>query len=142
MIGSDNDLFGESIDASRSALMRRIRGRDTTPERTVRRAAHALGYRFRLHRRDLPGTPDLIFPRLRKVLFVHGCFWHRHKGCSRTTWPKTRALYWRKKFEENVGRDRRNIAELKALGWDVLVVWECETFDWSKLLALLSEFLD
>lgn len=142
MIGSDNDLFGESIDASRSALMRRIRGRDTTPERTVRRAAHALGYRFRLHRRDLPGTPDLTFPRLRKVLFVHGCFWHRHEGCGRTTWPKTRALYWRKKFEENVGRDRRNIAELKALGWDVLVVWECETFDWSKLLALLSEFLD
>ena len=142
MIVSDNDLFGEPIDASRSALMRRIRGRDTTPERTVRRAAHALGYRFRLHRRDLPGTPDLSFPRLRKVLFVHGCFWHRHEGCSRTTWPKTRALYWRRKFEENVERDRRNIAELRALGWDVLVVWECETFDWDKLLALLSEFLD
>ena len=122
--------------------MRRIRGKDTTPERSVRRAAHALGYRFRLHRRDLPGTPDLTFPRLKKVLFVHGCFWHRHEGCSRTTWPKTRAFYRCNKFEQNMERDRRNVAELRSLGWDVLVVWECETLDWEKLLALLSEFLD
>ena len=142
MTVSDDVLFGEPVDQSRSALMRRVRGKDTAPEHSVRRAAHALGYRFRLHRRDLPGTPDLTFPRLRKILFVHGCFWHRHEGCRRTTWPKTRAVYWRRKFEENVERDRRNVAELRALGWEVLVVWECETFDWEKLLALLSEFLD
>ena len=135
-------LAGEPIDAGRSALMRRVRGRNTTPERVVRRTAHALGYRFRLHRRDLPGTPDLTFPRLRKAVFVHGCFWHRHAGCSRTTSPKTRASYWRDKFEQNVERDRRNAAALQALGWEVLVVWECETFDRAGLLAILSRFLD
>ena len=130
------------IDAARSALMRRVRSKDTTPELVVRRAAHSLGYRFRLHRRDLPGTPDLTFPRLRKTIFVHGCFWHRHPGCSRTTTPATRADYWREKFEQNVARDRRNVAMLRALGWDVLVVWECETFDRVALLGTLSRFLD
>ena len=134
-------LAGAPIDAARSALMRRVRGRNTAPERAVRRTAHALGYRFRLHRRDLPGTPDLIFPRLRKAVFVHGCFWHRHAGCSRTTTPRTRAAYWRDKFERNVERDRRNAAALQALGWEVLVVWECETFDSAGLLAILSRFL-
>jgi len=134
-------LAGAPFDAERSALMRRVRGTDTTPERVVRRAAHSLGYRFRLHRRDLPGTPDLAFPRRRKVIFVHGCFWHRHPGCSRTTTPATRADYWREKFEQNVARDRRNIAALQALGWEVLVVWECETFDRTSLLERLSRFL-
>ena len=121
--------------------MRRVRGKDTTPERAVRRAAHSLGYRFRLHRRELSGTPDLTFPRLRKVVFVHGCFWHRHAGCRRTTTPKTRAAYWREKFERNVERDRRNVATLRELGWEVLVVWECETFDRTGLLGKLSRFL-
>ena len=107
----------------------------------MRRAAHALGYRFRLHRRDLPGTPDLTFPSRRKVILVHGCFWHRHEGCVRTTTPRTRAAYWRDKFETNIERDRRNNHGLKALGWDVLVVWECETFDRTKLRELLSDFL-
>ncbi len=125
----DRLWVGAPIDAARSALMRRVGGKNTTPERAVRRAAHSLGYRFRVHRRDLPGTPDLTFPRLRKVIFVHGCFWHRHEGCVRTTTPKTRAGYWCEKFEHNIERDRRNIATLSALGWDVLVVWECETFD-------------
>ena len=121
--------------------MRRVRGKDTSPERAVRRAAHSLGYRFRLHRRSLPGTPDLTFPRLRKVIFVHGCFWHRHPGCRRTTTPKTRATYWREKFDQNVARDRRNAVALEALGWEVLVVWECETLDGTGLLATLSRFL-
>ena len=138
----DRRLAGAPIDAARSALMRRVRGKDTTPERAVRGAAHALGYRFRLHRRNLPGTPDLTFPRLRKVIFVHGCFWHRHAGCSRTTTPKTRAAYWHEKFQQNVERDQRNVAALRALGWEVLVVWECETFDRTALVATLSRLLD
>ena len=131
-----------AVDPARSELMRRVRGKDTTPERAVRRVAHALGYRFRLHRRDLPGTPDLVFPRLRRAIFVHGCFWHRHEGCVRTTTPKTRAAYWREKFEQNLRRDRRNLAALRRLGWRVLVVWECQTFERTELLARLSRFLD
>jgi len=138
----ENPPAGKPVDAARSALMRRVRGRDTSPERAVRRAAHSLGYRFRLHRRDLPGTPDLVFPRLRKAIFVHGCFWHRHAGCRRTTTPKTRAAYWCEKFDQNIRRDRRNLAALRRLGWDVLVVWECETFDAPGLLARLTRFLD
>lgn len=135
-------LDGARVEPGRSVLMGRVRGKDTKPEHAVRRAAHSLGYRFRLHRRDLPGTPDLTFPRLRKAVFVHGCFWHRHAGCSRTTTPKTRAAYWRDKFQQNVERDRRNAAALRALGWEVLVVWECETFDRAGLIATLSRFLD
>ena len=131
-----------AVDPARSELMRRVRGKNTTPERAVRRVAHALGYRFRLHRRDLPGTPDLVFPRLRRAIFVHGCFWHRHEGCARRTTPKTRAAYWREKFEQNMRRDRRNLAALRRLGWSVLVVWECQTFERTELLAKLSRFLD
>ena len=131
----------QPTDPSRSALMSRVRACDTTPELSVRRAAHALGYRFRLHRRGLPGTPDMTFPRLGKVIFVHGCFWHRHPGCSRTTTPKTRIAFWQEKFERNVNRDRHNIAELRALGWEVLVIWECETTDGVKLQGLLSAYL-
>lgn len=137
----DPMLAGERVDRARSALMGRVPGKNTKPELVVRREVHALGYRFRLHRNDLPGTPDLVFPRLRKVLFVHGCFWHRHEGCSRTTTPKTRAAYWQEKFERNVQRDRRNVAMLEALGWKVLVIWECETFDRSVLVESLSSFL-
>lgn len=139
---ADRHLDDATVDVRRSALMRRIRAKDTTPERAVRRAAHSLGYRFRLHRRNLPGTPDLTFPGLRKVIFVHGCFWHRHFGCPRTTTPKTRASYWHEKFEKNVERDRRNAAALRARGWEVLVIWECETFDQTELLATLCRFLD
>ena len=135
------DPGGETVDAARSELMRRVRGKDTKPEWAVRRVAHALGYRFRLHRRDLPGTPDLVFPRLGRAIFVHGCFWHRHKGCVRTTTPRTRTAYWREKFEQNVRRDRRNIEALRRLGWKVLVVWECQTFEPAALLARLSQFL-
>ena len=140
-MNADRHLAGAPIDAKRSALMRRVRGKDTTPERIVRQVSHSLGYRFRLHRQNLPGTPDLTFPRLRKVIFVHGCFWHRHPGCHRTTTPKTRAAYWREKFEQNQERDRRNIATLRALGWEVLVVWECETSDRTGLAATLSRLL-
>ncbi len=113
----------------RSEIMSRIKGRNTTPELVIRRIAHGLGFRFRLHRRDLPGSPDLVFPRYRTVVFVHGCFWHRHYGCRYAYHPKSRIQFWTKKFEENVARDERNEAALRSLGWRVLVIWECETKD-------------
>ena len=129
------------IDPDRSALMSRVKAKGTKPELNVRRLAHGLGYRYRLHRRDLPGSPDLVFPGRRKALFVHGCFWHRHQGCRKTTMPKTRAMFWRRKFDDNVRRDERVIAALRDLGWDVLVVWECETSDENLLRRTLIEFL-
>lgn len=111
----------------RSRMMSRIRGRDTGPEILVRRVAHGLGFRFRLHRRDLPGRPDLVLPRYRAVVFVHGCFWHRHEGCRYAYEPKSRVGFWTTKFRENIARDGRNEAALRALGWRVLIIWECET---------------
>lgn len=131
----------EGVDPTRGALMSRIRGVNTTPELAVRRLAHALGYRFRLHRRDLPGSPDLVFPGRRRVVFVHGCFWHRHPGCRKATTPKTRAEFWRTKFERNVERDREAERHLIDEGWSVLTVWECETKDAEALAARLREFL-
>lgn len=130
-----------TVPPERSALMARVRGKDTGPEIAVRRAAHRLGFRFRLHRSDLPGSPDLVFPRSKKAIFVHGCFWHRHPGCVRTTTPKTRTAYWLEKFRVNVARDERVVRELRASGWKVLVVWECQTFDELKLAKRLSRFL-
>ena len=110
----------------RSDLMRRIRGKDTKPELVVRRLAHAMGYRFRLHRRDLPGSPDLVFPGRRKVVFVHGCFWHAH-GCQGGRVPATRPEFWAAKFEGNKRRDRRSERRLRRDGWGVMTVWECQT---------------
>lgn len=133
-------LAGEPVDPRRSALMGHVRGKNSKPEMVVRRLAHGLGYRFRLHCRNLPGTPDLVFPKLRKAIFVHGCFWHRHQGCYRTTTPKTRADYWASKFERNVKRDALKETQLRASGWDVLVVWECETFDPDVLADRLTAF--
>ena len=126
----------------RSANMARIRAKNTGPELTVRRLLHSLGYRYRLHRRDLPGTPDICFPGRKKVIFVHGCFWHRHAGCSRTTTPKTRTSFWENKFTANVVRDRRNLSGLAEVGWDAIVVWECETADLEALASRLVRFLD
>ncbi len=109
--------------------MRAVRREGTAPEIAVRKAAHALGLRFRLHRKDLPGTPDLVFPKHRVCLFVHGCFWHRHPGCGKATTPKTRRDYWIPKFEENVARDARVAQALRDAGWRVETIWECETRD-------------
>ncbi|AYV45183.1 very short patch repair endonuclease [Caulobacter flavus] len=125
----------------RSWLMARVKGQNTLPEIIVRRMAHSLGYRFRLHVRELPGSPDLVFPRRRAVVFVHGCFWHRHDGCRKATSPKSREDFWNEKFERNVARDRRVKSELELMGWRVLVVWECETRDPEKLALDLQAFL-
>lgn len=125
----------------RSRLMGRIRSKGSTPEMIVRRAAHALGYRFRLHRRDLPGTPDLVFPSRRKVVFVHGCWWHQHPGCKKATGSKTQTSFWAAKFARNVARDRCAEAALRNGGWDVLTVWECETRDLDAVSAKLDRYL-
>jgi DNA mismatch endonuclease (patch repair protein) len=113
--------------AERSQLMSRVRSKDTAPERLVRSLIHRLGYRYRLHVRDLPGRPDLVFPRFRAVVLVHGCFWHQHHCPAGDRIPKSRVAYWRDKLEGNVRRDARQRRELKRLGWRVLVIWECES---------------
>ena len=130
--------------AERSARMGKVRGKDTVPEMLVRRAAHALGYRYRLHRKDLPGRPDLVFPSRRKVLFVHGCFWHRHPepSCKLARLPKSRVDFWRAKLEGNRERDLRNQAALRELGWDVLVIWECELGDQEGLNNRIRDYLE
>ena len=107
--------------------MSRVRSKNTSPELRVRRAAHALGLRFRLHRKDLPGCPDLVFPKYRVALFVHGCFWHRHPGCTKASMPKSHAEFWQAKFDANVARDVRLASELDTQGWRVVTIWECET---------------
>lgn len=111
----------------RSLVMSRIKGRNTSPELAVRRLVHSLGYRFRLHKKGLPGTPDLVFASRCKVIFVHGCFWHRHEGCKRSSSPASRTEYWAEKFKRNLERDAESESALRQLGWDVLVVWQCET---------------
>ncbi len=125
----------------RSEIMSRIRGRGTKPELIVRRIAHRLGFRYRLHRKDLPGRPDIVFPRHRAVIMVHGCFWHRHPGCKLASNPKTRESFWKSKLEENVARDRRNEAALRDLGWRVMVIWQCETKDLEGVAARIKSFL-
>jgi len=136
-----NGIINGAVDPRRSALMARVRQKGSKPELVVRRLVRGLGYRFRLHERGLPGTPDLVFPRRRKAVFVHGCFWHRHRGCPRTTSPKTREAYWSQKFRENSRRDRIKERQLRALNWEVMVVWECETFDADRLSKRLKAFL-
>ncbi|GAA5071263.1 DNA mismatch endonuclease Vsr [Roseibacterium beibuensis] len=106
--------------------MAKVRSQNTKPELAVRRYLHARGLRFRLHRRDLPGKPDMVFPSRRVAVFVHGCFWHQHPGCRRAKLPQTRADFWREKLEANVRRDAAALAALEILGWTALVVWECE----------------
>lgn len=125
----------------RSWTMSRVRSKDTTPEMIVRRLVHSMGYRYRLHGRRLPGKPDLVFASRRKVIFVHGCFWHQHEGCRKARVPGTRHDYWLPKLARNVERDQEHIARLHALGWEVLVVWECEIKDRPVLQEVLRDFL-
>jgi DNA mismatch endonuclease (patch repair protein) len=127
--------------SDRSALMARIGNKDTRPERAVRRLVHQMGYRYRLHRHDLPGRPDLVFPGRRKIVFVHGCFWHRH-DCRRGGGAKANADYWEAKISRNAARDRRNVLVLVEAGWKVHVVWECELKDLQRVQRSLHEFLE
>jgi len=110
----------------RSWNMSRIRNKDTGPERTVRSMLHRMGYRFRLHSKNLPGSPDIVLPKYRTVIFVNGCFWHRHQGCPSTYTPKSRPAFWQSKFITNVERDKENVNRLLKLGWRVEIIWECE----------------
>lgn len=123
--------------------MSRVRGRDTKPEMLVRRLTHGMGYRYRLHRRGLPGSPDLVFPSRMKVIFVHGCFWHQHldPGCKLARLPKSKLDFWGPKLETNRERDERNLVLLAELGWDVLVIWECQTKNREELQARIGGFL-
>lgn len=125
----------------RSALMARVRDRDTSPERIVRRLLHGVGYRYRLHRKDLPGKPDLVFSGRKKIVFIHGCWWHRHPGCQKASSPKSHVAYWEEKFRRNVERDALAATALAAAGWGILVVWECEVKHLEILRSKLIEFL-
>jgi DNA mismatch endonuclease, patch repair protein len=125
----------------RSSLMSRIKGKDTKPEIVVRSLVHCLGHRFRLHRRTLPGTPDLVFPGHKKVIFVHGCFWHMHTCLRGTSTPVNNAAFWRAKRTGNVVRDAKSLAALRKDGWKVLIVWECETRNAIKLTTRITKFL-
>ena len=126
--------------ATRSRMMAGIRSKDTKPEMALRRALHARGLRYRLHARNLPGRPDLVFPRYKAVVFVHGCFWHRHGDCRYTTIPATRPEFWLEKFSANVARHEAASAALREAGWRIGVIWECETRDPSRL-ALVANAL-
>ena len=129
------------VPALRRKTMAAIRGKNTKPEMVVRSLLHSLGYRFRLHRKDIPGRPDLAFPARRKVVEVRGCFWHQHPGCPRARLPSTRQDYWHPKLAANVARDERNEATLAGLGWSTLVVWECEMAPLEAMASRLSDFL-
>lgn len=138
VVGKTDTLSPEE----RSERMSRVRNKDTKPEMRVRRLIHSLGYRYRLHHGKLPGHPDMVFPARKKVIFVHGCFWHRHEGCSRCRMPKSRLEFWKPKLEKNRLRDLDNQATLRDLGWDVLVVWECETEEAAGLPGRITSFLE
>lgn len=128
--------------AARSRIMASIRGKNTRPELVVRRLLHRLGYRYRLHRKSLPGCPDLVFTSRRKVVFVHGCFWHSHPRCRRATTPSSNRRFWKDKLSANRRRDRQAIRQLKKQKWQALIIWECETRDAKKLRSHLTQFLE
>lgn len=133
------DVYGKR---KRSEIMARVKGRDTKPELLVRSIVHSLGYRFRIYRRDLPGNPDITLPKHRKIIFVHGCFWHGHKRCTRAARPTTNIAFWRKKLDLNIERDKRNIRQLRKDGWRVFVVWQCQTRKPETLKRTLYKFLN
>ena len=133
-----SDVYSAKI---RSSVMSKIRSKDTKPERAVRSALFQLGYRFRLHRTGLPGTPDIVLPKYRAAIFVHGCFWHQHPGCKLAKHPKSHQEYWNPKLDRNVERDLRNIKELNQLGWRTLIVWECQVSNKDALDNILKTFI-
>lgn len=121
--------------------MSRIRGKDTVPELTVRSLLHRLGYRFRIHYKDLPGHPDIVLPKYQAVIFVHGCYWHRHRGCKFAYNPKSRTDFWQEKFNKNIERDKKTVKALRQKGWHVLIVWECQISNEKSLITRLLRFL-
>ena len=125
----------------RSWNMSRIKGKDTRPEKAVRSLLHKLGYRFRLHVKKLPGKPDIVLPKYKTVIFVHGCFWHRHEGCRFAYNPKSKKKFWNEKFESNKKRDQMNKNKLEAGGWKVIVIWECETKDETLMTSKFTELI-
>lgn len=139
MITSEAELKRKT--AQRSALMSRIRSKDTKPEVTVRRLLHARGLRFRLHRHDLPGKPDIVLPRYQLAIFVHGCFWHQHEGCRLASTPKSRTEYWGPKLAGNIRRDKEARAALLALGWRVEIIWECDVRRAQSIERRIDEIL-
>ena len=114
------------VSEQRSRNMSAIKSKNTKPEIIVRKLLHSMGYRFRLHKKDLPGSPDIVLPKYKTVIFVHGCFWHRHENCKYATTPKTRKEFWEKKFRENINRDNLNQANLALKGWKIIIIWECQ----------------
>jgi len=141
-VGYEQDRLDPLSPEERSRQMSLVKAKDTKPEIKVRRLVYSLGYRYRLHYSDLPGRPDLVFLGRRKVIFVHGCFWHRHPGCPLARLPKSRPEFWLPKLEENRRRDLRNQAALRKNGWDVLVIWECQLGDLELLKRRITQFLE
>ena len=141
-VADHNYGLGLPPSKERSRNMGQVRSKNTSPELIVRKVCHRLGFRYRLHAKGLPGTPDLVFAGRRKVIFVHGCFWHRHAGCKRASMPTTRKEFWEAKFARNIARDEDALRSLKGKGWQVLVLWECELKDLAALEETLSRYLN
>lgn len=134
-----SDVFSRQ---QRSNIMARIGSRDTAPEKLVRSTLHEMGFRFRLHVKSLPGKPDIVLPRYRKIIFVNGCFWHGHSRCKRSYLPDTNTRFWKNKIQGNILRDHKTIRQLRKLGWDILVVWQCQTKKHILLANRLRKFMD
>lgn len=128
--------------SERSTLMSKVRSKNTGPELLVRSELHRLGFRFRLHKRDLPGCPDIALVRYRTVIFVHGCFWHMHRGCKDSTIPKSNVAFWRKKLHDNAARFRRQSRDLKDIGWRIIVIWECQLKRRRNLISMLAPLIE
>jgi len=133
------DVFSK---VKRSEIMRKIKGANTVPEMLVRSMIHRMGYRFRLHSKELPGRPDIVLPKHRKVIFVNGCFWHRHYRCNRATLPDTNKTFWEKKIDRNVERDKEVRKKLRAQGWKVLTIWQCQIKNPTKMRRKIESFLE
>ena len=127
---------------TRSKMMASVRSTNTKPEKKVRTLLHAEGYRFRIHRKDLPGNPDIVLVKYKKVIFVHGCFWHQHIGCPKAKRPNTRKEFWDKKLNENIKRDKWNLLELEKFGWDSYIIWECQTKREIDLISVIEEIFN
>ncbi|QYZ78900.1 DNA mismatch endonuclease Vsr [Methanofollis formosanus] len=132
------DIFDKK---KRSEIMSSVKSKDTQPELIVRRILRSMGYGYRLHRKDLPGTPDIVLTKYKKVIFVHGCFWHGHEGCSRAKLPQTNRKFWQEKIEKNILRDQKAFQDLRSLGWTSLIIWTCEIRDEEKLKEKITNFL-